>query len=135
MADEEPPPPGASREAIATEIGRLAERLDTLSSELAELRASLLREIRSRRVVVVGHDGFERIVLGADERFGHVTVVSRTATASSTGAELFANDAIDAEPANVGLALVDGGDVVSTLDVTTGGRPRLWLPDVRGEHT
>lgn len=117
------------------EIGRLAERLDTLSSELAELRASLLREVRSRRVVVVEHDGFERIVLGASERFGHVTVVSRTAIDSSTGVELFANDAVDAEPANVGLALVDGGDVVSTLDVTSGARPRLWLPDGREEHT
>jgi len=118
---------------VAT-VRDLVERVGALSAELADLRTSLASEVRTRRVVVVEEDGFERIILGARDRFGHVTVVSRTPPGASTIAELFANDPVDADGANVGVALTDAGNVVATLDVADDRAPRLWTSDGR-EHT
>jgi hypothetical protein len=85
--------------------------------------------------VVVEDDGFERIVLGAHDRFGHITVLSRTSPGASTLAELFADDAVEAEGAHVGMALTDRGDVVASLDVTHDQAPRWWSESDGGEHT
>ena len=40
---------------------------------------------------------------------------------------LFAHDAVDEEPANVGVALSDDGNVVGLLDEYAGTPPRLWI--------
>lgn len=68
----------------------LAGEIDRLRTELAALRIELTSEVRTRRVVIVEGDGFERVVLGARGEFGHVTVNGRSAERGSTCAELFA---------------------------------------------
>jgi hypothetical protein len=130
-----PDPASPTEPDPATALRDLVDRLGTLEEEVAELRESLAREVRSRRIVVVEEDGFERIVLGARDRFGHVSVQSRTAVGTSTTAELFANDGLDGDAAEVGVALTDRGEVVSTLDVTSGRPPRLWVSPDSTEHT
>jgi hypothetical protein len=134
MPDREATGPEQPDAMVATVL-ELVERVGALATELAELRTSMAREIRSRRVVVVEADGFERIVLGAREQYGHVAVLSRAPTGASTSAELFAHDPVDADGANVGVALTDRGEVVATLDVTHDHAPRWWTDADPGEHT
>ena len=107
----------------------MVERIAVLEAAVAELQASLAREVRTRRVVVVDRDGFERVVIGAPDGFGHVTVRARTRADGSTCVELFANDPADGDGAEVGVALSAGGELVATLSVFEGRPAALWLGD------
>lgn len=108
-------------------LGQLVERIDSMGRELVELRRALGEEVRTRRVVVVEDDGFERIVLGAAARFGHVTVQARSAGGEPACVELFANDRINGGGAHVGVALSDAGDVAAVLELIVGRLPELWI--------
>src|SRR5882762_4519852 len=99
---------GARGDAAA--IDALTDRVRQLTEELLELRRSSDREVRTRRLVVVEEDGFERIVAEGGGRFGQVTVYGRTPDGRSTCVELFVNDPVDANAAHAGMALVDGGE-------------------------
>jgi hypothetical protein len=71
-------------------------------------------EVRTRRVVVVDADGRPRIVLSAE---GGAAVVRVDAPGGDPSVELFAVDPIDADGAEIGLALVVGGDVADGLRI------------------
>jgi hypothetical protein len=121
------PPDGEDRDRLDQLVGRVFGQLDELRAELSRLRASLEIEIRTRRIVVREDDGFERVVIGAHGRWGGVAVHGRAHRPGSTSAELFANDPVDGDGANVGLSLADAGNVVATFEVLQGRRPALWI--------
>jgi hypothetical protein len=110
-------------------LGEVSASVRWLQDELTDLRALLATELRTRRVVVVDEAGFERIVLAAHEKYGHVTVFAAAPGRASTCVELFVTDRVDEDGAEVGVALVDAGDTVATLNAFTGRRARLWVDD------
>lgn len=116
----------AIRPPTGGDILHVEDRLAALQAEVAALRDELRHEIRTRRVVVVEEDGFERIVLGADDSHGEVVVAARPSRDQSTRTELFALDSDDAEGPFVGVELVDRGNSVAGLSVLEGYRPQLW---------
>jgi hypothetical protein len=116
----------AIRPPTGGESPRVSDLLAALQAEVAALRAELHREIRTRRVVVVEEDGFERIVLSADGSHGEVVVAARPSQDRLTRTELFALDSDDTEGPFVGIELVDRGNSVAGLSVLEGHRPRLW---------
>ena len=113
-------PPGSEERPVT------AEQLAVVQQEVAALRAELRTEVRTRRVVVIEDDGFERIVLSADESHGEIVVAARPSEDRSTKAVLFALDSEDAEGPFVGMELVDRGNSVAGLSLLEGHRPRLW---------
>jgi len=84
-----------------------------LRAELDALRAHLAEGVTTRRLAVVGPDGFERIHLTAEGAHAHVVVRARTADdgADPTQADLYALDAEDeTDRPTVGLDLTRDGD-------------------------
>lgn len=114
-------------------LDRIDRELQGLGRQLEALRDALGRELRTRRIVVEEEDGFERVVISARGAFGFVAVQARASVRSddrgATSAELFANDAVDADGPHVGVSLSDRGDVVATVDRLEGHRARVWLAD------
>jgi len=99
-------------------------RLARLEAAVADLQATGRDEVRARRLVVVDESGEERVVVSA--RVGHASVLVRSAGTgppATTGAELYAVDPLDGDGAEVGLAVVVGGEVLTTLS---------WLDDATG---
>jgi hypothetical protein len=91
-------------------------RLARIEWLLGDLDAGRHEEIRARRLVVVDASGEERVIITGET--GHASVVVRAAGTGSprtTAAELYVVDPVDGDSAEVGLALVVGGDVVATL--------------------
>ena len=112
----------------------LVARLDTLdtaigdvATRLASLRRALAAEVRTRRLVVAELDGFERVVAEATGGVGAVTVRTRAAGTGTVGVEVFAADPLGNDPAHVGVALLDGGDVVAAVDLVSGRPAMVWL--------
>lgn len=97
-------------------------RLAVLEEELLTLRRSLVEEVRTRRLVVVTEDGFERVVAESAEESGGVRVYCRGGEEghdARTYVELFAEQ----EPLSAGLHLTGGGNGHGSLAVwTTEGR-------------
>lgn len=111
----------------------LSARLADLEASVADVRARLRRlhrqlgdEVRTRRLVIEEADGFERVVLEGNASFGAVTVRARTTAPGTVAVDLFAADGRDGEPAHIGVALVDGGDVVAAVDVLSGRPAVVW---------
>jgi hypothetical protein len=117
----------SSGEARPDRLDELAAEVDDLRIELVELRHRLLDEVRTRRLVVVSDDAFERVVADAFPSHGGVEVRSRGPAGSTTVAGLFAVDADEGDPANIGLALSSRGDVAALLDLYEGHQPRVWI--------
>lgn len=95
----------------------MPEPLEELSEQVAELRAlveALGDEVRTRRVVVVDAVGRPRVVLSVAPGGASVRV---DAEGDDPSVELYAVDAIEADGAEVGIALVVGGDVVENLRI------------------
>ncbi len=112
----------------------LFDRVEVLSEEITHLRAAvdeirlgLSTEVRTRSVVVVDHDGFERIVMASRADHGAVSVYGRSAPGGSTCAELFANDPIDGDGAHAGVSITDSGEVVAVLEVLHGNPAHLHV--------
>ncbi len=71
-------------------------------------------EVRTRRLVVVDEAGRPRVTVTVERGAASVRV---DAAGGDPSAELFAVDPVDADGAEVGLALVRGGDVVTIVAV------------------
>ena len=111
----------------------LSARLATLEATVAEVRARLRRlhrqlgdEVRTRRLVIDEADGFERVVLEGNASFGAVTVRARSAGPGTVAVDVFAADGRDGEPAHIGVALIDAGDVVAAVDALAGRPAVIW---------
>lgn len=72
-------------------------------------------EIRTRRLVIIGPDGRDRVVIEAGPHHGSVLVRAVTAGTGTTGVELYAVDPIDADGPEIGLALVLDGEEVGSV--------------------
>jgi hypothetical protein len=114
-------------DAVHRQLDEIDVALRSLSDELQALRDALGRELRTRRIVVVEDDGFERVLVTTRGTFGFVAVRGRDGEGGATCVELFASDPIDGDGANVGVSLSDRGDVVAALDVLERHRARLWV--------
>jgi hypothetical protein len=122
-------PPTGGDDDVHQLLRELAARVSVLELEGEHLRDSMAEQLRTRRVVVVGEDGHERVVLGAHDQFGHVTVFAASSKRDTTCAELFVTDPVDGDGAEIGLALIEAGDTVATLNVFEGHRARLWIDE------
>ena len=100
------------------------EELKDLIVSLRDRIEALEAEVRTRRVVVVDAHGRPRIVLAAEPGVASVRV---DAAGGDPSVELYAVDPVGADGAEVGVALVVGGDVVGGLHVL-GPEPRPVLP-------
>ena len=65
------------RQQLVTLAWRVERDRDAAGGDVDDLRSQLATEVRTRRLVVVGPDGFERVVAEAREDIGLVSVVSR----------------------------------------------------------
>jgi hypothetical protein len=106
-----------SGSTVVPDAGELAERLDAVEQLLGKLIERTATELRTRRLVVTEDDGFERVVIDASGSHGEVTVSARPGSAGPAAVDLYAHDASDGDGANVGVALVDQGNVVRSFDV------------------
>ncbi len=101
----------------AVPLGGIIEaRFSALSAELAELREQIAGEVRTRRLVVVGPDGFERVVAEARSDCGSVRVDSP----SGVHVALVADEMMEGE-ASAQVYLSAGGDGVGHFGVTEAG--------------
>jgi hypothetical protein len=112
---------------VARRLDEIEAALGSMRDELAALRRALGEELRTRRLVVVEDDGFERVVISARGAFGYVAVCGRNGPRDRSRVELFANDPIDGDGTHVGVALSTRGDVVASLEVLDRHRARLWV--------
>ena len=112
--------------ALVARLDALDAAIGEVAARLARLRHTLAGEVRTRRIVVTEPDGFERIVAEATGGVGAVTVRTRTITAGTVGVEVFAADPVGGDPAHVGVALLDGGDVVAAIDLQAGRPAMVW---------
>lgn len=126
---ETEPDGGAGRSAVPVveAIERVAAEVAAVREELRRLQERQAEVVRTRRLVVEDADGFERVVVAGRGRYGHLTVSARAPVGRSVCAELFANDPLEGSGAHVGVALSDGGDVVSAFEVAEGRRPVMWV--------
>lgn len=121
---------GSHDAADATSLQRVLElrnEVRDLREQLTDLQVQLTTEVRTRRLVVEEGDGFARVVIDARDFFGGVEVRARSHPEQPTSSGLFALDPIDAEPAQVGAFLSDGGNIEGSFDLYSGRRPRVWL--------
>ena len=89
-------------------IEDLTDLVTTLQARVDALDA----EVRTRRLVVVDGAGRRRVVLSADPGVASVRV---DAPGADPSIELYAVDAIDADGAEVGIAIVVDGDVLQSF--------------------
>lgn len=122
-------PPDPADAALVARLDALDTAIGEVAARLARLRRTLAGEIRTRRLVVAEPDGFERVVAAATGGLGAVTVRTRTAGPGTVGVEVFAADPVGGDPAHVGVALLDDGDVVAAIDVQAGRPAMVWLAD------
>ena len=113
--------------ALVARLDALDAAIGDVAARLARLRGTLAGEIRTRRLVVAEPDGFERVVAEATGGVGAVTVRTRTTGPGTVGVEVFAADPAGGDPAHVGVALLDGGDVVAAIDLQSGRPAMVWL--------
>lgn len=108
----------------------------TVESVIGTVRRELAECIRTRRVEVVDDRSFRRVVISAERDHGTIEVHARGTGDGTTCVDLWAFDPIDHDPARVGLSLVDGGNVVTVMEVAAGAAPTHWLAadDDHPEH-
>ena len=135
---------GSSSSGEDHEAGKLdaQARIDWLEVQLNDLRNVVRtmwdptsRELRCRRLVVLAEDGFERMTLDSRGNYGCFSIQARPSSlreSGSTCVDVFAHDSVDGEEADVGMALIEGGDVVATLHLLDGRQADLWMGDHDG---
>jgi hypothetical protein len=119
--------PAAAPPVLVAELERVAAEVAAVREELRDLQARQVESVRTRSLVVVDADGFERVVIAGRGRHGHLTMNARAPEGRSVCAELFANDPAEGAGAHVGVALSVAGDVVSAFEVMQGRRPSMWV--------
>jgi hypothetical protein len=113
--------------SLRRRVDELLAALVGLRHDFEQFRESVGRGVATSRLAIVTDDGFERIVLTSGAQHGSVAVRARSVLTAAV-VEVFAND-VDGR-AHVGVALSEGGDVVSVLDLFEGEGARLWVvPD------
>lgn len=97
---------------MASETQKLRDEVAQLRQKVAELVEQMATEVRTRRLVVVEEDGFERIVAGASGAHGELAVHTRTADGLSHGSNvsLYVQDMTDHEGESVEVALWHRGN-------------------------
>ncbi len=112
------PDPYTPTVANNTLLEELAREVLALRAELADLRQQLATEVRTRRLVVVGENGFESIVASVTDDTADVLV--RCQGELGTHATLHANDH---HPGSsfAGVYLSGGGNIVGNFDVHQAG--------------
>lgn len=96
------------------ELSRLCGEVALLRQELADLRKSIAQEVRTRRLVVVEADGFERIDASADGKSGSIVVQARDKSWASINADDLGS--VNRYQA-AAFRLVDGGNTGAELAV------------------
>lgn len=101
-------------------IAALEHNNTLLRRELEELRASLSAEVRTRRLVVVADDGFERIVAESRPHSGGIKVRCRIPEGRDehfgTSTTVYAVDDEEHYP-NAGIYVTGYGDLYASLSV------------------
>ena len=111
--------------AEAPDRDDIVERLEAVERLLGKMIERTATELRTRRLVVIEDDGFERVVIDALGSHGEVTVTARGGSSGSTAVDLFAHDASEGDGASAGLALVERGSVVGSFAAMAGTAPLL----------
>jgi hypothetical protein len=104
-------------------------RMELCEARLRSLAASLLEEVRTRRLVVTEEDGFERIVLAGRGDGGEVAVRTRDAGPGPTSVALSALDGDGGQHDQVAVSITSDGDVVAALELLRPDPPALWFDD------
>jgi hypothetical protein len=125
MSEANQPPSDRTLTPVA--LGELRDELRLLREELAGLRSDVAAEVRTRRLVVVDSQGFERLVAEGGDDHGFLAVRGRAGERRCTAVELYVNDPVDGDGTHAGVALGEDGDIVAALEVTGHGEPTLWL--------
>ena len=110
----------------------LTREVRSLRDELSGLRDDLAREVRTRRIVVVEEDDFERCTISTSGTLGVITLAARCAPGLSTAMDLYVEDASEGDGPSVALALWDEGDAVASFGLVSPHEPELWIHD-RGD--
>jgi hypothetical protein len=123
--------------AAETTIDELEARMARIEGMLAELlerrRTRVVDEVRARRVVVVGSDGFERVVIDANKNNGGMKVYSKE---GACNASVTATEECWGGDANV--FVVGGGNIQAMMTVNKRGdrhEGEVWVlaPDERSK--
>lgn len=125
--------PDSAHDHLDARLATLEAAVAEIRSRLARLRHHLGEEVRTRRLVVTEADGFERVVLEGNRSYGAVTVRARSAGPGTVAVDIFAADALDGDPAHIGVALIDAGDVVAAVDAFAGRPAVVWTQIERAE--
>lgn len=107
----------------------LTREVRSLHDELSALRDALATEVRTRRIVVVEADGFERCIVDAAGTHAVITLAGRSEPGLSTAMDFYVDDAMDGDGPSVGLALIDRGNVVASFGLVSPQSPRVWIDD------
>lgn len=126
MPDGLDPTPDSTHDHLRARLTALEDGVAEVRSQLGRLRRQLGEEVLTRRLVVAESDGFERVILEGSTSFGAVTVRARSAGSGTVAVDLFAADSRDGEPAHIGVALIDAGDVVAAVDALSGRPAVVW---------
>lgn len=115
----------------AEQIAALTARLDELATEVVELKEQLATEVRTRWIVVVEEDGFERVIVGAGAGGeGGVSVYARPHAGNEahyTGVQLSAEEDESWDGGGVaGLHFMGNGNIRSA---SSSGAP--WRTSTR----
>lgn len=125
--DQDPNQDSTSQATPAKRAMGLTQEVRSLRDELTALRESLTAEVRTRQLVVVEDDGFERCVVRTADDHATLLLGARSPKNNSTAVELYVHDAIDGDGPIVGMALLDQGNVVATFDLVSSRLPALWI--------
>jgi hypothetical protein len=103
-----------------TSADSVEARLDAVERLLGELIEHLGDEVKTRRLVVVEDDGFERVILAAAGHHGEVMVAARNPGGGTTAAELYAHDAAEGDGSHAGVAVINNGDIAAVIEAMVG---------------
>jgi len=97
-----------------------------VADETGANRIRLSAEAGDCRIVLLDHDGFERLTLEGGPDQGTLRIAGRAEHTGPNRIDVFAVDPEDDQGVYVGVELVDAGTSVAGFTVIEGHRPRGW---------